>query len=606
MTVETAIVNIILHRWRIIVNQSHPVHPLGTRAKVLLTSVYGPYARDDEDGSRSINPMELYHNQVTRTQGALSLRMFHRSFGLMLLQANMDAPCTLIDFPTEESFTEQLKQGNYDVVGISSIIVNVGKAKKMCDLVRRHQPRATIVVGGHIANRDGIEEMLDADYIVRGDGVRWFRRFLGQDEEAPVKHPVTLSGFGSRAMGVSLGENPSGTAAILIPSVGCPMGCNFCSTSAMFGGKGKYVNFYETGDELFEVMAGIESELKTRSFFILDENFLLQRNRALRLLELMEKEGKSWSLYVFSSIRVLKSYSIEQLIGLGVSWIWTGLEGEDSQYGKLKGVDTQEYVRLLQSHGMRVLGSSIIGLENHTPENISQVIDYAVSHDTDFHQFMLYTPVSGTPLHREHRENGTLLPETEFPVADAHGQFRFNYRHEHITGGEEEQFLIDAFQRDFDVNGPSLARLMRTTLDGWQRYHNHPDKRIRRNYSRNGMLLRTSYAGAIWAMHRHLRGNPELEKKLGDLLKRFQRQFGWTTRVMAGAIGRFILFTLRREEKRLARGWAYEPKTLVEKNDAALALEEDAPARTQPARPRVPWVTAELVPLPVRPAHRQG
>ena len=47
-------------------------HPKGTRAWVLLTSVFGPYAQDDEFGSRAINPMELYHNQVTRAQGAFS------------------------------------------------------------------------------------------------------------------------------------------------------------------------------------------------------------------------------------------------------------------------------------------------------------------------------------------------------------------------------------------------------------------------------------------------------------------------------------------------------------------------------------------------------
>jgi len=54
-------------------------HPKGFRARVLLTSVFGPYARDDEYGSRAINPMELYHNQVTRAQGPFSPRMFHRS-----------------------------------------------------------------------------------------------------------------------------------------------------------------------------------------------------------------------------------------------------------------------------------------------------------------------------------------------------------------------------------------------------------------------------------------------------------------------------------------------------------------------------------------------
>jgi hypothetical protein len=74
-------------------------HPKGTQARVLLSSVFGPYARDDEFGSRAINPMELYHNQVTRAQGSFSLRMFHRSWGLMMIQRNISAPSTLLDFP---------------------------------------------------------------------------------------------------------------------------------------------------------------------------------------------------------------------------------------------------------------------------------------------------------------------------------------------------------------------------------------------------------------------------------------------------------------------------------------------------------------------------
>ena len=82
----------------------HPQHPKGRSARILLTSVFGPYARDDEFGSRAINPMELYHNQVTRAQGAFSLRMFHRSWGIMMIQENISAPCTVLDFPTREAF----------------------------------------------------------------------------------------------------------------------------------------------------------------------------------------------------------------------------------------------------------------------------------------------------------------------------------------------------------------------------------------------------------------------------------------------------------------------------------------------------------------------
>ena len=95
-------------------------HRKGSRARVLLTSVFGPYAKDDAHGSRAINPMELYHNQVTRVQGALSLRMFHRSWGLMLIQANLEAPTTLLAFPSLERFEEEIRAVPYDVVGISA------------------------------------------------------------------------------------------------------------------------------------------------------------------------------------------------------------------------------------------------------------------------------------------------------------------------------------------------------------------------------------------------------------------------------------------------------------------------------------------------------
>ena len=47
--------------------------------------------QNDEYGSRVINPMELYHNQVTREQGVFSLRTFHRSWGIMLIQQNISA-----------------------------------------------------------------------------------------------------------------------------------------------------------------------------------------------------------------------------------------------------------------------------------------------------------------------------------------------------------------------------------------------------------------------------------------------------------------------------------------------------------------------------------
>jgi tRNA A37 methylthiotransferase MiaB len=149
----------------------------------------------------------------------------------------------VLDFPTRKAFARELTTNHYDIVGISSIIVNVGKVKEMCRMVRELSPESTIVVGGHVAAIPGLETMIDADHIVRGEGISWMRRYLGEDEHAPIRHPAIVSGIEARIMGIRLPDRKGGTAATIIPSVGCPMGCNFCTTSAFFGGKGKFVNF---------------------------------------------------------------------------------------------------------------------------------------------------------------------------------------------------------------------------------------------------------------------------------------------------------------------------------------------------------------------------
>src|ERR1700733_9823827 len=241
-------------------------HPLGSEARLLLSSVFGPYAQDDDFGSRAINPMELYHNQVTRMQNEFSIRMFHRSWGLMMIQQNITAPSTLLDFPTRQQFAAELEREHYDIVGISAIIVNVGKVREMCRMVRELSPDSTIIVGGHIAAIPGIENMIDADHIVKGEGISWMRSYLGENPDAPIHHPDIVSGFGHRIMGVKLPAMFRAPAATLIPSVGCPMGCNFCTTSSFFGGKGKFHNFFETGEQLYDVMCGMEERLKVKSF----------------------------------------------------------------------------------------------------------------------------------------------------------------------------------------------------------------------------------------------------------------------------------------------------------------------------------------------------
>jgi radical SAM superfamily enzyme YgiQ (UPF0313 family) len=543
-------------------------HPKGAHARVLLSSVFGPYAQDDEFGSRAVNPMELYQNQVTRAQGPFSPRLFHRSWGIMMIQENISAPSTLLDFPTREAFARELARESYDVVGISSIIVNVGKVREMCRMVRELSPHSKIVVGGHVAAIPGLKHMIDADYIVQGEGISWMRRYLGEDCAAPIRHPRITSGFGFRLMGHNIHEKPSHAAMTIIPSVGCPMGCNFCTTSSFFGGKGKFTNFYETGRELFDIMDELERTRQARFFFVMDENFLLHRRRALELLALMQEHNKSWSFYVFASANALRQYTTEELVQLGVTWIWMGLESPQSGYAKLKDADTIALTRELRGHGIKVLGSTIIGLEHHTPENIKQEVEQAVAHDTEFHQFMLYTPIPGTPLYQEMQEQGRLLEGVD--LADIHGQHKFNFRHAAISREDSKRFLDWAFVRDFERNGPSLYRVCRTMLEGWRRHKDHPDARVRERFEREVQQLRNAFPAALWVMERRLKkANAQVSASIHALRREIENEFGAVSVWAARVAGPVLLWLTRREERRIARGHTYEPPLIIERRNWA-------------------------------------
>jgi radical SAM superfamily enzyme YgiQ (UPF0313 family) len=453
-------------------------------------------------------------------------------------------------------------------VGISSIITNIGKAREMCRMVRKLSPDSTIILGGHVTAIPAIESLTDADHYVRGEGISWMRRYLGEDENAPIKHPEIVSGLQTRSMGVRLPERRGATAATIIPSVGCPMGCNFCTTSSFFGGKGKFHNFYETGDELFDLMEGFENTMKVQTFFVMDENFLLHRARAMQLLERMKAAGKSWGLAVFASANAIRKYTMQELVELGVSWIWMGLESVNSKYAKLEGKDTHELTHELREHGIRVQGSTIIGLEHHTPANIAAEIEHAISHETDFHQFMLYTPVPGTPLYKAMKEQGRMLDSID--LADIHGQFKFNFKHAAISRDDSQRFLDFAFWHDFERNGPSLYRMCETMLKGWKRYRDYPDPRVRERFEREVVKLRSGYNAALWAMEHQFRSiNSTVSEQIQALRKKVEKEFGVPARFSSHILGPFMLWMARREERRLAAGKTYEPPTFVERTNWA-------------------------------------
>jgi radical SAM superfamily enzyme YgiQ (UPF0313 family) len=439
--------------------------------KILLSGVFGPFGVDDEFG-RKENVMELFHNQVTKAQDIASLRFHHRSFGLYFLAENVKAPATVLDFPTRERFIAELRRQRYDAVGISSIAPNLVKAREMARLVREIQPDAEIILGGHVAAVEEVEKYVDCDHVVRGEGLLWLRRYLGEDPGAPIKHPIVPSAEHKRVFGIPA----PGVCGLLIPGVGCVNGCRFCATSHFFDRN--YTAYFASGEALYKEACRVGDALGTEEFFVMDENFLKDTKRAHELLACMQRDDRLLKFLVFSSAEAIEAFGVENLARLGVEFLWLGAESKHETYAKNTGRDLRALVRDLRNHGINVLVSGILFLEHHTPDNIDEDIQYLIELEGVYTQFMMFTPLPQTRLYLDYKERGLI--DFDLPYEEWHGQHVLNFRHPAFSKEDSKRILNRAFQAEFDQLSSSMVRMFDTAMRGYRTLSASPDAWLRR------------------------------------------------------------------------------------------------------------------------------
>ncbi len=424
--------------------------------KLLLTSVFGPYGVDDEYG-RKENIMELFHNQVTREQGIFSFRLNHESAGLHLMAENISIPTVILDFPSQKKFINEIKKG-YDYIGISFIVPNFVKAKKMAQLIREISPKTKIILGGHGTSIENIKDLIPCDHTCRGDGVRFLRQLFNENVNAPIKHPMLYSAFNKHLMGVPLKQD----GGVIMTGVGCANSCRFCCTTHYF--QKVYTPFFKTGKEIFDLCVKMEEKLGVTNFFIMDENFLKSESRARELVSEIEKHKKRYSFNIFSSAETVTHMGVNFLERLGVDFLWMGAESQKEVYEKNKGIDFKALIKDLRDHGISVLASGILFLEDHDKETIHDDITFMTDLNADMVQFMQLGPLPGTKLYKDYDKQGKL--RKDIPYEEWHGQHQLWFKHPHFTREESADYLKNAFIREYETNGPSILRMADTIIRG--------------------------------------------------------------------------------------------------------------------------------------------
>jgi hypothetical protein len=205
--------------------------------------------------------------------------------------------------------------------------------------------------------------------------------------------------------------------------------------------------------------------------------------------------------------------------------MWIGVESKFDIYEKNKNIDLAALIQELQSYGIPVLASAILFLEHHTKENIWEDIDYAISLKPDFIQFMQLSPYPGTKLYEELSRDNRLLHS--IPYEEWHGQHQIWFKHPEFSLADTERILREAFQKDYEVLGPSLLRVYRTTLNGYKRLADAKTAMLRTKRAALAKECRKKYAFlpaiAALAPQSHARALAR------ETMAEYEREFGAPT-----------------------------------------------------------------------------
>jgi haloalkane dehalogenase len=453
--------------------------------QVLLTSVCRPFG--PESGDASSVGYELLHKQVTRAQGIFSPRTVNVYFGLEYIAANLDAPTTVLHYPTRREFIRELKKG-YDYIGVSFIMALFHKMKETVALIRRYSPQSKIVLGGYGALLDESLIAPYADYICREEGVAFFRRLLGRPEiQKPYKHPLLVNEL-------KLFSLPISRTGPIFAGLGCPNGCDFCCTSHFF--KRRHIKLLPEGKDIFDVIDRYWQTDPDMVFMIFDEDFLLNKKRAMEFRECVKQSGRLPSIFVFSSVKALSQYTVDEVLEMGIDGIWVGYEGTRSGYAKQAGRPVQEILSEFRRHGITLLTSMIVGFDYQTREVVEEELKGLMDLKPALAQFLIYGPVPGTPFYdrvmREDRlqEAYRGKPEEFFRRADG---FTTMIKHPTLSPADIEGLQEHCFREDFEHLGPSVLRVVESWHLGYRQLKNAANPILREKSAFYARQIRKAY-----------------------------------------------------------------------------------------------------------------
>ncbi len=336
-----------------------------------------------------------------------------------------------IDTMSETTLHQRLTEFNPDVVGITCMTPMVTETHLVAKAVKSFRKDLPVVVGGihpSVMPEDIISDE-NIDFIVRGEGEITFSRLIEALPDGdfnqingltfisdgkivhtpdqplvddldtlpmPARHLVNYEGYH---------QIPDAVFAEplreILTSRGCPFQCIFCSARLMSGFKYRY----HSPERVLEEVDLLVNKYHARQIAVLDDNFVVNRQRTIDICEGILKRGYHRKVVWTTAARAdqVDLELMKLMKKAGFALVSFGIETGVPRLLKLikKGENMEQIRKAVdEAHqaGLKVRGTLMLGLPTETKEDSRATIEWAKNLKLDFAKFSLATPYPGTVL----------------------------------------------------------------------------------------------------------------------------------------------------------------------------------------------------------------
>ena len=446
-----------------------------------------------------------------------------------------------------------------DLVAISAITSTAPQSYRLADKVR--EAGIITVLGGTHVSFLSDEALRHAHYVVRGEGEFAFQELVdaiqagsgfeeiqnlsyltadGQPVHNPERPKIpNLDVNPIPDYHLIAGWKPGGVVSIAT-SRGCPFSCTFCSVPGMYGHAFRTHSIDRVLDEL-------RLHRDTAYVFFADDIFTANKKRVKELLSRMIQNGLTpqWGAQVRTE--TVDDPELLQLMRDSNCFnVYVGFESINPRTLKLfqKKQDLAKIERSItrfHEHNVKIHGMFVVGSDEDDLETIHATTAFARKHDIDSIQFMILTPIPGSP------DWDTLYAKGSKYVISQNWSFYDGHHVVHqprrISPYELQVGAIKAMQKFYSWGGIAQKLLKRdleyATIRYWGKKMIREWWKDEENREYVAWLKDQLYSESKQLGHRVLKtaGLPEifLQDKVGQLLRRFLTELDVKVVPLAGA-----------------------------------------------------------------------